>query len=80
MNIDDRIEALKQTVELMAQMHRDNEERAAANEVKWDANEAKWNERFGKMPDIVERLDKIIQIHEARHNGHDDRLDNLERR
>lgn len=73
MNIDDRIEALTQTVELLAQMHQDIEKRA-------DANEAKWNERFGKMLDIVERLDKMIQIHETRHNGHDDRLDNLERR
>jgi hypothetical protein len=73
MNIDDRIEALTQTVKLLAQMHLDNEKKATANE-------AKWNERFGKMPDIVERLDKIIQIHEARHDGHDDRLDNLDRR
>jgi hypothetical protein len=80
MNIDDRIEALTQTVELLGQMHLDNEKKASANEVKWNANEAKWNDRFGEMPDIVERLDKIIQIHEARHNGHDDRLDNLESR
>jgi hypothetical protein len=31
------------------------------------------------MLDIVERLDTIIRIHEDRLNGHDKRLDNLER-
>jgi hypothetical protein len=64
MNIDERIEALTQTVELLAHMHQDNEK--------------KWDERLGKMLDIVERLE-IIQIHERRHNDHDTRLDNLER-
>ena len=53
-------------MELLAHMHQDKEK--------------KWDERLGKMLDIVERLDKVIQIHEARINGHDDRLDNLERR
>ena len=71
MNIDQRIEALAQTVELLAHIHQDNEKRA-------NENEAKWNERFGKMLDIVERLDRVIQIHEERHNGHDSSLDNLE--
>ena len=73
MNIDERIEALTQSVELLAHMHQDSE--------------AKWTERFGKMLDIVEhldqvtqRMDRIIQIHDERHNGHDGRLDNLERR
>ena len=66
MNIDERIEALTQTVELLAHMHQDLEK--------------KWDQRFGKMLDIVERLDRVIQIHEERHNGHDRRLDDLEGR
>ena len=65
MTIDERIEALTQTVELLAHMHQDNDK--------------KWDQRFGKMLDIVERLDRMIQIHDARLNGHDGRLDDLER-
>ncbi|MGA3017817.1 MAG: hypothetical protein ABSF62_11915 [Bryobacteraceae bacterium] len=66
MNIDERIEALTQTVELLAHMHQDLEK--------------KWDQRFGKMLDIVERLDRVIQIHEERPNGHDRRPDDLEGR
>jgi hypothetical protein len=66
MDIDERIAALTQTVELLAHMHQDLEKQ--------------WDRRFGKMVDIVERLDRVIQIHEVRHNGHDSRLDDLEGR
>ena len=72
MTIDERIEALTHTVELLASFHRDHEKRM-------DEMEKKWDERLGKMLDIVERLDRMIQIHDARLNGHDDRLDDLER-
>jgi hypothetical protein len=61
-------------------MHLDNEKHQEERDKKWDERLGKMDERIGKMLDIVERLDTIIRIYEARHNGHDDRLDNLERR
>jgi hypothetical protein len=64
MNIDERIEALTQSVELLASMHQDLEQ--------------KWDERMGKMLDIQDKLAQIIVIHEERINGHDQRLDKLE--
>jgi hypothetical protein len=66
MSIDERLEALTQTVELMAAMQRDNEER--------------WNERFGQIAhnftqvthnfetvlDSIKRLENIAAAHEQR--------------
>jgi len=55
MTTDERIEALTQSVELLALMHQDIEK--------------KWDERLGKMLDIVERLDTIVENHEKRLGG-----------
>jgi len=71
MNIDERIEALAQSVERIASMHQDLERVHQELEQKWD-------ERMGKMLDIQEKLTNLIVIHEERINGHDRRLDKLE--
>ena len=65
MTLDERIEALTQSVELLASMHQDLEK--------------KWDGRMGKMVEILERVSRLIEIHEQRLNNHDKRLDDLER-
>ena len=64
MTIDERLEALTHTVELLAQMHHDNEKANA--------------EKFGALMDTMNRLGRIIEMHEHRLDSHDDRLDDLE--
>jgi len=64
MTIDERLEALTQSVELLAQMHRDNERQL--------------NEKFAILADTMNRVGRIIEIHEHRLDSHEDRLDRLE--
>jgi phage-related tail protein len=71
MDIDQRIEALIQSVELLASFHKDMEEQIKETDKKWAAN-------MVKMVDIAESLTRMIAIHDERLNGHDTRLDNLE--
>ncbi len=69
MNLDDRLDALTQTVELLAAMHKDNEKRAAQF---LDAltKLSKSNVRLEKLvADIAEgtaRLLHVAEIHEQR--------------
>jgi hypothetical protein len=63
-NIDARLDALTQTVGLLAQMHKDNET--------W------MKERTAQLMEVTTRLAHIIEMHEHRQDSHDDRLDNLE--
>jgi hypothetical protein len=80
--IDDRIEALRQTVELLAHMHLDNEKAAAerdaerekANAEREKANAQKFAvlaEATTQLMDTVNRIGRILEIHE-------NRLDQLE--
>jgi hypothetical protein len=80
--IDDRIEALRQTVELLAHMHLDNEKAAAerdaerekANAEREKANAQKFAvlaEATTQLMDTVNRIGRILEIH-------DNRLDQLE--
>ena len=64
MTIDERLEALTQSVELLAHMHRENEQRL--------------NEKFAILADTMNRVGRIIEIHEHRLDSHEDRLDRLE--
>ena len=52
MNIDQRLEALTQSVELLAPMQRDNE--------------ARFDARFAKILDAIERLTQVAESHEHR--------------
>jgi hypothetical protein len=80
--LDDRIEALRQTVELLAHMHLDNEKAAAerdaerekANAEREKANAQKFAvlaEATTQLMDTVNRIGRILEIHE-------NRLDQLE--
>ena len=64
MNIDERIEALTQSVELLASMHQDLEK--------------KWDGRMARMLELLESMTRMIEIHEKRLDGHDRRIDDLE--
>jgi hypothetical protein len=63
---------LTHTVELLAQMHmdasKDYEERFRANE-----------ERLAQLMDTMNRLGRILEIHDQQIGDHERRLDNLER-
>jgi hypothetical protein len=52
MNIDERLEALTHSVELLAQMHRDNEER--------------YEKRFADLTRIVAPIAQLVIAHEER--------------
>ena len=60
MTIDERLEALTQSVELMAPLHRDNEQ------------------RVGQVMDTMNRMGRIIEIHDADLDNLNHRLDKLE--
>jgi DNA-binding SARP family transcriptional activator len=60
MNIDERLEALVQTVERLASLHKENEQRLAA------------------VMDTMSRMGRILEMHEANLDDHEDRLDDLE--
>jgi len=62
MTIDERLEALTQSVELMAAMHRDNEQRLA------------------QVMDTMNRMGRILEIHDASIDDHDGRIRNLEQK
>jgi hypothetical protein len=55
MNLDERLEALTQTVEIMAAMHRDNEKRLAAV-----------MDTMNRMGRIMEAHDIILDQHDER--------------
>ena len=78
MTIDERLEALTQSVELSSRMHADNEKRATeaarANEKTDQANE----KRFAVLIDTVNRIGRILEHHDITLDDHDDRLDKLE--
>ena len=61
MTIDERIEALTHSVELLSQMHQNNEKR--------------YTQLFGSIADAIQRLTRIAEDHEDRirdlENRHD---------
>lgn len=64
MTIDERIEALTQSVELLAQMHRDNER--------------KYEERFTRLESLAERIVDVQASLANIVTNHDGRLPRLE--
>ena len=62
MNIDERLEALTQSVGLLASMHRDNEQRLATLSHQTE-------ERFNRTLDIIDRLAGAVESHERRISG-----------
>jgi hypothetical protein len=69
MTIDERLEALTQTVELLAAMHRDNEKRFSDNEKRFSDNETRFSQvtrNFEIVLDSIKRLENIAASHEQR--------------
>ena len=83
MNIDDRLEALAQSVQLLASLHKDNERMLGRLE-KQIEKLAQVNERKGKQIDrleglvteIAEGTARLLHVAEA----HEQRISDLERR
>ena len=69
--LTERHEALTQTVELILRMQRDNEERF---QQRFQKNE----ERLAQLMDTMNRLGRIIEIHEHRLDEHGHSLEDLE--
>jgi hypothetical protein len=59
MTIDERLEALTQTVELIAAMQRDNEQR-------WEARWAQIRQALQEDGEHIRALTRIAEIHERR--------------
>lgn len=85
MTIDQRIEALTQSVELLASFHRDSEKRMEdyAKQMKELSAEHRDFARLmtqysADVKDTFRRLGNIAAAHEERLDGHERRLDNLE--
>ena len=72
MTIDERLEALTQSVELSSRMQQDNEKRAAEAV---QSNE----KRFAMLMDTVNRIGRILEHHDITIDDHEDRLGMLER-
>jgi hypothetical protein len=83
MDIDDRLQALAKSLELVVSLHRDNEGRiqALTQGLELVVSLQRDNEkRLAQVMDTMNRLGRIIEIHEQRHDEHDARLDDLERK
>jgi len=64
-SIEERLEAITATLELVAHMVQDNEKR--------------FDERFAKLLDVTERNERRIGLMLDLYEGREKRLDNLER-
>jgi hypothetical protein len=77
--IDERLEALTQSLELWSHMQMDASkeynERFRSLEQLFRANEG----RVAQLMDTMNRLGRILEIHGQQIDDHGDRLDNLER-
>ena len=92
MTIDERIEALTQSLELLASMHRDEEQRGDERFTQLtemakinDERFAQVGERFAQVThnfeivlDSIKRLERIALAHEDRIDDHQDRIEGLE--
>lgn len=66
MTIDERLEALTQSVELMAHMQRANEKLQQENEKRYAERFNRNEERLGQLMDTMNRLGNIVISHEQR--------------
>lgn len=75
MTLDERIEALTQSVELLASMHKDTETRFTQLAMAAEKNE----QRTGQLMETMNRVGRILEIHDSQIDDHDQRIDRLER-
>lgn len=70
--IDERLEAVNQTLELVASMQLDNEKRFEDVAMMQRDNEERWNKRFAEIAESIGALARIAEIHEHRITGLED--------
>jgi hypothetical protein len=79
MTIDERLEALTHSVELLAAMQRDHEQQAA----EWQRQAAERNvqldRRLAEIMESINTLGRIAGLHQDRLDDHEERLDDLEK-
>jgi len=78
MNIDERLAALAETVELLAAFHRDNEKRAAENEKRLEkmmqgikilsGRNTRLEELVTEIAEGTARILHVVEVHEQRIN------------
>ena len=71
MSIEQKLEALTQTVELLARMHLDNEKLFREHQAEYRDRSIRTDERMAHLMDAMTRLANIAEAHE-------ERLDDLE--
>ena len=76
MTLDERIEALTQSVELLASIHKDTEARFTQLATAAEKNE----QRTGQLMETMNKVGRILEIHDSHIDDHDQRIDRLERR
>jgi hypothetical protein len=80
--LDDRLEALRQTVELMAAMHRDNDKVHQENQKTHRENQElhRQNEsRLAAVMDTMNRMGRILEAHDITIDLPEQRIENLEK-
>ena len=85
MTIDERLErlverheALAQTVQIIANMQQVSERREAERDAKYAERFAATETRLMQLMDTMNRLGRILEIHDAEIDDHSRRLENLE--
>jgi hypothetical protein len=85
MTIDERLEALTQSLELLASLHKDNEQRneEMRSAIRQDLGEVAQSMRvmmqsMGAMMDSIGRLGDIARAHNGQLAGHETRIERLE--
>jgi chromosome segregation ATPase len=73
--LDERIEALTQSVDVLASMHKDTETRFTQLAAAVEMNE----QRTGQFMETMNRVGRILEIHDSQIDDHDQRIDRLER-
>ena len=80
MTIDERLEALAQTVELLASMHKDNEQAWRDREVRMEKRDVRIDQLHAEMMIAIARLANTAEAHNGQLDDHEQRIDKLESR
>jgi hypothetical protein len=80
MTIDERLEALAQTVELLASMHKDNEKAWRDREVRMEKRDVRIDQLHAEMMIAIARLANTAEAHNGQLDDHEQRIDKLESR
>jgi hypothetical protein len=79
MTIDERLEALTHSVELLAAMQRDHEQQAAEWQRQAAERNVRLDRRLAEIKESINTLGRIAGLHPDRLDDHEERLDDLEK-